>query len=66
MIRDTVNEALEDLYKQVDAESDSRVELRYKRQGDVLQLDVEIELLDEVMGMIKETGRVFGCPVEEW
>ncbi|WP_276888617.1 hypothetical protein [Faecalibaculum rodentium] len=64
--RDATNEALKNLYKQLDAESDLRVELYYKRQGEVIRLDAEIELLDEILGMIKEVGRELSCPVEEW
>ncbi len=32
----------------------------------MIRLDAEIELLDEILGMIKEVGRELSCPVEEW
>ena len=64
--RDATNKALESLDKQLGAESDLRLEMRHKRQGEVIRLDAEIELLDEILGMIKEVGRELSCPVEEW
>lgn len=64
--RDATNKALESLYKQLGAESDLRLEMRHKWQGEVIRLDAEIELLDEILGMIKEVGRELSCPVEEW
>lgn len=64
--RDATNKSLESLYKQLGAESDLRLEMRHKRQGEVIRLDAEIELLDEILGMIKEVGRELSCPVEEW
>lgn len=62
----TADEVLKSLYKQLGAESDLRLEMRHKRQGEVIRLDAEIELLDEILGMIKEVGRELSCPVEEW